>query len=274
MAHLGFNHVHDENERFQLIAMNTFEPMSPEIVHRPHGTPYWLFVFFYDEATLRLGNELLSCSANSLVLWPPGQEHYLGNDSQRWRHAWFFAKGSLIEDCVRSQQIPTLSVLQLSNHHETDTFFNECYRELGEHEQPDIEIIAHLLSVWLRRVHRDIHQDTQHNTRLMKLKRFIENNLDQELKLSDLAKEAGLSASHLSSEFKQHFQCSPIDYLIKRRLDQARHLLSNHNLQIKQIAARVGYHDVFHFSRIFKKNYGMSPRAMRQTGPSLNREQH
>ncbi len=61
---------------------------------------------------------------------------------------------------------------------------------------------------------------------------------------------------------------SPINYLIGVRLRQARYLLLDRQLQISEIARRVGYDDLFHFSKLFKKHFGLSPRALRNRPPN------
>lgn len=57
---------------------------------------------------------------------------------------------------------------------------------------------------------------------------------------------------------------SPINYLILIRLQQARQLLMTEEYPIKEIARAVGYEDAYHFSKSFKKQYGVSPSALRQ----------
>ena len=55
-----------------------------------------------------------------------------------------------------------------------------------------------------------------------------------------------------------------MDFVINRRLEEATYLLGDHMLRIKEIARRVGYEDEFHFSRLFKKKYGVSPKFYRK----------
>lgn len=54
---------------------------------------------------------------------------------------------------------------------------------------------------------------------------------------------------------------SPINYLIQLRLTNARELLKDESsaITVKQVAATVGYSDAYHFSKLFKKYYGLSP---------------
>jgi YesN/AraC family two-component response regulator len=69
-----------------------------------------------------------------------------------------------------------------------------------------------------------------------------------------------LSPVYISKIFKEETGESPINYLIKIRLEKAKEILLNENSgSIKSIANHVGYDDVYHFSKLFKKYYGISP---------------
>lgn len=69
-----------------------------------------------------------------------------------------------------------------------------------------------------------------------------------------------LSPVYISKIFKEETGESPINYLIKIRLEKARDiLLTSEGGSIKSIANSVGYEDVYHFSKLFKKYYGISP---------------
>jgi YesN/AraC family two-component response regulator len=69
-----------------------------------------------------------------------------------------------------------------------------------------------------------------------------------------------LSPVYISKIFKEETGESPINYLIKIRLEKAKDILLNGNGgSIKSIANQVGYDDVYHFSKLFKKYYGISP---------------
>ena len=83
-------------------------------------------------------------------------------------------------------------------------------------------------------------------------------------RVEDLADAAGISASHFSRLFKAAFGTSPIDWLRRERVNQAKRRLSETSDAIEQIAAQVGYNDRFFFSRDFKKLTGYSPREFRR----------
>ena len=69
-----------------------------------------------------------------------------------------------------------------------------------------------------------------------------------------------LSTFYISKIFKSETGDAPIRHLINIRLEKAREIIEEApELSIKEVAARVGYEDVYHFSKQFKKHYGVSP---------------
>jgi len=84
------------------------------------------------------------------------------------------------------------------------------------------------------------------------------------LRVSDLAKLAGMSVTNFFRHFKAATGTSPIDWLRRERINQAkRHLLETDG-SMAEIARQTGYYDQFYFSRDFKRMTGVSPSAYRQ----------
>ena len=82
----------------------------------------------------------------------------------------------------------------------------------------------------------------------------------EKISLDLIARNMYLSSAYISKIFKEETGEAPINYLIKMRLERARIQLESDNGQsIKAISNSVGYDDVYYFSKLFKKYYGMSP---------------
>ncbi len=94
--------------------------------------------------------------------------------------------------------------------------------------------------------------------------RYIHEHYTEAITLDMLASMLDCSASHLSRQFKQRADCSPIEYMIRLRIDKARHLLLRTDESLQGIASAIGYSDVYYFSRIFKKHAGLSPLKFRE----------
>lgn len=81
--------------------------------------------------------------------------------------------------------------------------------------------------------------------------------------LASLARLSGLSPTHFSRVFKASFGTSPIDWLRRERISQAKRRLADTNDDIKEIAEQVGYADRYFFSKDFKKHTGFTPGQFR-----------
>ncbi len=89
---------------------------------------------------------------------------------------------------------------------------------------------------------------------------YMNENYEKKISLDQIAHNMYLSPVYVSKIFKEETGESPINYLIKIRLEKAKTILERgEGGSIKNIANEVGYEDVYHFSKLFKKYYGVSP---------------
>ncbi|MBQ7935081.1 MAG: AraC family transcriptional regulator [Clostridia bacterium] len=89
----------------------------------------------------------------------------------------------------------------------------------------------------------------------------IHSEYMNDLTVSNLAKRFNLDRCYFSTLFTRKVGVSPSTYLIHLRLEKAAELMLYHNESPTIAALSVGYSDLYHFSKSFKKKYGCSPRA-------------
>jgi AraC family transcriptional regulator of arabinose operon len=99
--------------------------------------------------------------------------------------------------------------------------------------------------------------------KLHTLTQYIDNNLEKDIKIEDLAENVHFNYNYLFQYFKSHLGVTPMQYIYKRRLEKAKYLLTNTDQSLSEIALTTGFCDVFHFSKLFKKNFGISPKDFR-----------
>ena len=87
---------------------------------------------------------------------------------------------------------------------------------------------------------------------------------DAEFKIQTLSEIAGLSQRYFNQLFYSEYKSTPKEYATHLRINRARELLNDAKLRITDIAISLGYCDVYHFSRIFKKETGYSPNEYRK----------
>lgn len=97
---------------------------------------------------------------------------------------------------------------------------------------------------------------------------YIDANLAGSLSLRTLAETLNVSSGYLSTLFKKETGQTLTEYINRRRINHATHLLESTRLQVQTVAQHCGIVDVQYFSRIFKRIIGMTPKEYRD---SLNR---
>ncbi|MFD2656910.1 response regulator transcription factor [Gracilibacillus thailandensis] len=99
---------------------------------------------------------------------------------------------------------------------------------------------------------------------LMQAKEYIEAHYQRNITLEEVAETVGLSSYYFSKLFKEHFQFTFVEYVTQTRLTKAKDLLLDERVSLKEIALTVGYKDPNYFSRVFKKETGLSPSEYRK----------
>lgn len=89
--------------------------------------------------------------------------------------------------------------------------------------------------------------------------RHMTGHLAESLDHAALTAVAGLSTSRLQALFREVTGYPPLDYLRRLRVEEARRLLADPRLSVKEIAARTGFRDTSHFSKVFRRIDGLSP---------------
>ncbi len=89
---------------------------------------------------------------------------------------------------------------------------------------------------------------------------YIERHFTRELTLQDLADHVQLNAAYLSRLFHREIGVTFTEYLVDRRMRHAASLLLEESLSIGEIAHRSGYSDPKYFARVFRKQYGQTPK--------------
>lgn len=95
---------------------------------------------------------------------------------------------------------------------------------------------------------------------------YFEAHYGEKISLDQIAENMYLSPYYISKVFKSETGETPIRHLIDIRLSRAKEILeSGDGGSIKEVAAAVGYDDAYHFSKLFKKKYGISPVSVKKS---------
>jgi AraC family transcriptional regulator len=101
---------------------------------------------------------------------------------------------------------------------------------------------------------------------LRQVRAYIEANIGAKIHIADLAARAHLSTAHFARSFKKSAGMSPQAYVMSLRIQQAQALMLTSNDSLARIASECGLCDQAHFSRVFRRLVGRTPRDWRRQG--------
>ncbi|MEI6782349.1 MAG: AraC family transcriptional regulator [Verrucomicrobiota bacterium] len=219
-----------------------------------------------------LAGHLHTVRAGDLLVLPPDVPHACGaHVSNPWTIHWAQATGENLREYLNELGVSAKAPLVwMGDDLQLARLFNEVVRALDQggafvnllHAS---HALALLLALMVRQRHERNRDTSDTVQKVAEAIIYMSEHLDQPMRVSALAALANLSATHFSVLFKEQTGCSPRDYLHLLRIHSACQLLRTSNLNVKEIAARLGYQDQFHFSRQFKAFQGASPSDYRES---------
>ena len=98
---------------------------------------------------------------------------------------------------------------------------------------------------------------------IVQIQVWLQDNYANDISIKVLAEQFDVSVRTLNRRFKEATGVTPLAYLQTLRIDGAKDLLKNSNLSIHEVARQIGYHDLSHFNRLFKRLMTINPKKYR-----------
>lgn len=108
------------------------------------------------------------------------------------------------------------------------------------------------------------HPDGLPKSKLCQVIEYINENLERDLRLTELATIAGLSPNYFANVFKRLTGLPPHQYVTNCRIERAKALLAENRLSITEICHRIGFQSHSHFSTVFRRLIGVTPKTYRE----------
>jgi AraC-like DNA-binding protein len=235
----------------------------------PRGNGAWCLRVFHHPTELWAGGDRTVTSQETVVVCSP--EGFLGHAAAggRGEHSWIRLAGAVVPALVRRWRIPCDTPIAFAGADQRRASA-ELWRDVDAavrlRPAPAYQILEALLRLYLARLAEVVATPAAGSgipPALHAAKARIERDYLSPLGLTTLAAEAGLSRAHFATRFKACFGVSPIDYVLRLRIQHAQSLLADPDLPVAAIAAACGYEDPFVFSKLFKRHTGTSPSAWR-----------
>ncbi len=247
-------HMNQEQSRVQPLLCGRRDCPPRWHVDRENVSHYLFHYILRGSGTLWKNGKTYSLKANDLYLMSPGQSAvYESSADESWEYCWiaFHATGSFEEFFDRD-------VIHLPEAARLFIKMNASENEAGR-EWKITGLIYQLIGL----IAQQYTDRTPQKSYVDLTVDYIEKHYQEDFQVSTLSDRLGLNRSYFCRMFKNQTGMSPQDYLIYYRLGKAEKLLLNTELTQKEIAKSVGYPDIYAFSRMFKRKYGVAPGAYR-----------
>lgn len=209
------------------------------------------------------GTESWSMSPGDIVMAPPrrkGSFVVKSANSARKMYLLIYS-GRLANVLFHSNALYQCQYLKLSPEENLLPLFEKIWQFCMQGDSEQIlrisntlfEIISKLIYKNSERTNNDNH-DIARN-----LENLLNTSFGRQFSVKELALQIGVSRRTLFRIFQKYFQCSPIGYIRKKRMEYAAYLLTHTDTPIRIIAGECGYYDPLPFSQIFTGYFGISP---------------
>ncbi len=123
------------------------------------------------------------------------------------------------------------------------------------------ELLIRLTQTQARDMLQKTYKQLSSSNRLAHVVDFIKTNIREELNLDILSAKACMSKPHFSRSFKQELGISPMEFILKERLNLAKNYLRMANYQIQEVCFMAGFNNITYFIRAFKAEFGVTPKV-------------
>lgn len=238
---------------------------------RPEGCNEFILLYCLGgKGWIKYQDEEFELTKHTLFILPPGIAHSYGADkAEPWELGWCHFKGEqtgMYEAIVGKKM--EFKGTDNSRLEDRLAIFDEVYQnlEMG-FNQKNLEYatfcLIHLLaSIQYAEQFQDIRR-LKNNDIVQKAINFMKANLENRLVLEDIANHIGYTVPKLNQIFNVKVSTTPMSYYNYLKIQRACSYLQFTDLKIKDIALKLGYYDQFHFSKSFKQQMNMSPKAYR-----------
>lgn len=209
-------------------------------------------------------------SAGQGFLICPGQvTMYCADKQNPWKYVWVEFDGLRAADYLNKAGLSISQPIFTPNNPALGEQVRDELMYIANHSEASaLHLLGHLCLfldalIQSSSSRRDIKAGQLRDFYIQEAITFIEHNYRRELTVEEIAAVCKLNRSYFSKLFKEFTGCTPQEFIIRLRLSKAAERMKHTNESIGEISVQCGYPNQLHFSRAFKKRYGVSPREWR-----------
>ena len=212
---------------------------------------YWLLHFVVSgKGYFRIEDREYKITAGNIFVIPPFKEIYYKADSvDPWEYIWVGFDAPLNFDLFQKDVIYLPSAERIFEAMKKCTKMN-----LGR-----TEFLCSKIWQLFSEILENKEEKSEYNDYIEKALNIIHSEYMFDVSVQVISDRIGLERTYFSNLFKKEVGISPKKYLLKCRMEQAAHLIKEFGYSVSGTALSVGYSDVYTFSKMFKRYYGISP---------------
>jgi len=244
--------------------------------HRPKGRIDFQLLYVASGKThfyFEKGEKDTVVDAGNMVIYRPKEpQKYVYYGKERAEVYWVHFTGNNVKNILRSYGITDdMRVIHTGTSLEFTRIFKQMIQEMHQCQEDYKELLTILLHQIFINIHRRLtkehrpRNDYWDNEMELALQYFNEN-YNKEINIEEYAASRGMSVSWFIRNFKQYTDTTPMQYIVSLRITNAQMLLETTCYNVTEIGNIVGYDNPLYFSRIFKKQKGLSPSEYRKQG--------
>lgn len=240
------------------------------ILDRPNGYLEYTFLHFFNSVDVLVNGEVVHTRPHACILYDIGTPQKIIS-SQNLTHDWIHFVGNL-DQHFRYYGLEYDQLYYPANPEKITEIIKEMEFELYSSKLYSRDLMkakTDELFIKMSRACSDEYVtsvDPGTNERFRLLRGEMFSNLREHWNVEKMAELVGLSKSRFYTIYKSIYGNSPMDDLIRARIDRAKHALQFSSASISEIAENLGYNNLTHFMRQFKGMTGMTPDRYRKNG--------
>ena len=208
-------------------------------------------------------------SMQGFMIFPGQITTYIADQHLPWEYVWVEFDGLRVKTILETAGLtPDTPIYRANSKNLREEMAQEMLYLTKNRDSSPFHLIGHLYLFldYLARSSASMHLNHGSQLRdfyLHEALMYIEHNFQNDISVEDIAAVCGLNRSYFGKIFKEAIAKTPQEFLLQYRMVKATELLKLTQLSIGDISSAVGYANQLHFSRAFKKIYGVSPREWR-----------
>lgn len=238
-------------------------------IHRTNFPYFGIEFVARGKGTVILNGQDYTLTAGTFLSYGPGISHDITTcvDDPLGKYFITFT-GSMALDLLRQHGIGPGRVGRVFAPAEIQELLDELIRNGLKHTYFSASICVKLLEYLLLKIAESLAPwhgvETPAFITYQRCYRYIRTNYARVQTLAQVARECHVDPAYLCRLFRRYAHQTPYQFLTRLKMNLAAERLRNSEALVKQVAAQLGFSDPFHFSRAFKKIFGLSPEDFRR----------